>query len=456
MRTHGLLFAAFLVFGCSAPAPEVRPNLILIVVDTLRADHLHFAGYPPVDISPAFDALRAESAWFEGARATASWTLPSLTSLFVSQIPSQHRVVVWGAKLPAEALTLAEVLREAGYRTGGWSANILIEEDLGLPQGFDEYKVVYNFEAWQQEWPEELVPTANAVWVGNAALDWIGRVRSSGAAPFFAFLHYMEPHTPYRCREGAGPACTRSSRRLNERLVERNWENRKNWERREFSREDRAQIEKLYDVEINKLDAELKKLFDTLKGEDFWDDTWVVLTADHGESLGENGTWLHGRSLEPQELRVPLLISGPMRTASVIHGPVSLIDVAPTLLDIAGIEAPASFHGRSLVPALEGALLPDVPVIAELFEGGNEPPRQRLAVIRGSEKVVENMEGRLHRFDLDRDPHQTNPLAVDPDQLSALLGDWAPVIARSRETPTEAPLLSPETREQLRVLGYAP
>jgi arylsulfatase A-like enzyme len=444
---NGLFIAACLVIGCSAPAPKVRPNFILIVVDTLRFDRLHFAGYPRRENSPTFDALRAESAWFEGARATASWTLPSLTSLFVSQIASQHRVVAWGARLPAEALTLTEVLREAGYRTGGWSANILIKEDLGLPQGFDEYKVVYNFEAWQQEWPDELVPTANAVWVGKAALDWIGRVRASGDAPFFAYLHYMEPHTPYRCREGAPSACVQRSRELNERLVARNWD---------FSREDQTQIQKFYDVEINKLDVELNKLFEALKQEEYWENTWVILTADHGESLGENGTWLHGRSLEPQEVRVPLLISSPKRTASVIHGPVSLIDIAPTLLDIAGIEAPASFSGRSLKPALEGEPLSDVPVIAELFEGGNEPPRHRLAVIRGSVKIIEDMDGSLHRFDLRRDPRQRNPLAADSDHLSRLSGDWAPVIARARETPTEAPPLSPETREQLRALGYAP
>ena len=444
---HKLLLAACLLAGCSAPAPDARPNFILIVVDTLRADHLRFAGYPRPDISPALDALRDESVWFEEARATASWTLPSLTSLFVSQIPSQHRVAAWGAALPAEALTLAEVLRGAGYRTGGWSANILIKEDLGLPQGFDEYKVVYNFEAWQQEWHGELVPTAKAVWVGRAALDWIGSVPGSGAAPFFAFLHYMEPHTPYRCPEGAAPACTGRSLELNQRLVEREWN---------FSQKEQAQIQKLYDSEIRVLDAELKKLFDHLKGERFWNDTWVVLTADHGESLGENDTWLHGRSLEPQEIRVPLLISGPQRTASVVHGPVSMIDVAPTLLDIAGIEAPASFRGRSLVPAFEGASLPDVPVIAELFEGGNEPPRQRLAVVQGSEKVVEDMDGSLHRFDLRQDPAQMNPLAVDSDHFSRLLGDWAPAISRSREAPADVPPLSPQTREQLRALGYAP
>lgn len=156
------------------------------------------------------------------------------------------------------------------------------------------------------------------------------------------------------------------------------------------------------------------------------------------------------------EIRVPLLVSGPERRASVIHTPVSLIDVAPTLLDIAGIEIPESFSGRSLVPALEGSPLPDVAVVAELFEGGNEPPRQRLAVVRASEKIVRNADGSLHRFDLDRDPGQTQPQAVDAEQLTGLLGDWAAVVAGSHERPAEAPPLSAETREQLRALGYAP
>jgi len=446
-RLARALLASAALAACSGEgsAPEVRPDLVLVVVDTLRADHLHHAGYP-LPHSPQLDRLKQQSTWFPNAYAGSSWTLPSLASLFVSEPPSLHGVVTWEALLDSRASTLAEALARGGYRTGGFSANFLVTRETGIPQGFEEYAIVYNFEAWQRQWGEGVLPSALGRYVTEQALAWIRAVRAeSPRRPLFAYLHYMEPHTPYRCPDPADTACEREAEELAVRLVNRRWG---------FDAGEARRIVELYDGQVAAIDAALAPLLAELEAGPSSDRTWLVVTADHGESLGEEGLYLHGESLASREIRVPLLWSGPSRRGSRVETPVSLLDLAPTLLDLAGLPAPASFRGRSLRPALEGKDLAPAPVVAELFPRSAVPPRHRLAVIAGDEKLLVDAEGAVARVDLREDPGEAAPGPAGPEELERALGPAAAWIDLARQPVAPARELGPELRRQLEALGY--
>jgi arylsulfatase A-like enzyme len=469
-----LALASVGALACGSEPEGLPPNFVLVVVDTLRADHLTDPGNSLLD-TPSFDTLRRQSTWFRNAYATASWTLPSLASLFVSQLSSQHRLVRWGTKLGPDHVTLVEVLRAAGYRTGGWSANVMIEDDSGFQQGFEAYQVVLPPVAFGGAVPE-VFPNARGDAVMRHALSWL---RETGAAnpavPFFAYLHYMEPHTPYLCsgitvgasgeeeQHGAaekdadtpdgenGPQCNEraeiAAAVLNERLVEG---------RLSFNPFQRRMIRELYAGEVRTMDAELGRLVAALQAEGLWENTWLIVTADHGEQLGEGGRYLHGETLDLHEIRVPLFVSGPKRQGATVDTPVSLIDLAPTILELAGLDVPDSFHGRSLEPALRGKPLPATPVVAELFQRWDTTPLDMLAVVSGSDLTVMKMDGGLARFDAQRDPLRLRPRTATRRELSRALGDLESSIDFSREPPEEPLTVSPETRERLRALGYAP
>jgi arylsulfatase A-like enzyme len=472
----GVALALALVglLACGGAPEGPPPNFVLVVVDTLRADHLTGSEKIPLE-TPNFDTLRRRSTWFRNAYATASWTIPSLASLFVSQLSSQHRLIRWKAELGPDHVTLAEVLRAAGYRTGGWSANVLIGDDSGFQQGFEVYQVVLAPGTLGGKVPEPF-PNAQGDLVRQRALSWL---RETGAAdpeaPFFAYLHYMEPHTPYRCggmgdraageeaqlgataedasapgdenRSECGERAKTTATFLNKRLLEGGWS---------FTPFEREMIRALYAGEVRTMDGELGRLVASLQAEDLWENTWLIVTADHGEQLGERGRYLHGESLDPHEIRVPLLISGPKRQGSIVDTPVSLIDLAPTILGLAGLDVPDSFHGRSLEPALNGEPVPATPVVAELFQRWDRPPLDSLAVVSGSDLIVLETDGGLVRFDAERDPLRLRPRAATRRELSRALGELESSIDLSREPPEEPPRVSPQTRERLRALGYAP
>jgi len=435
----GTAIASSLV-GCAAQT-EPRPNFVVVVVDTLRADGMSYAGHSRA--TPHFDALQQRSAWFPNAYATAPWTLPSLASLFTSQICSRHKVVIWGNRLSADHVTLAETFQQSGYRTAAFMSNILFGPDSGFGQGFDDYDVVVSPAASARK-PGEPFPNAPASLVTKRALSWLERLgEKEPDAPFFLYLHYMEPHTPYRCPNSAPRDCAARAADINERLHAEDWE---------FDAGEHESIVRLYDGEVAKMDEALGHLVSGLDAAPGRDETWLVVTADHGEQLGERGVYLHGKSLDQREIRVPLLIRAPAGPPFVNQAPVSLIDVAPTLLGIAGVEAPSSFGGRSLVAALAGEDLEPAPVISEIFQTTKKPPRHRLAVVDGKEKLVITPTGEVSRFDLEQDPHEASAVPATREDLWRALGPLADSIDLS--SLPEAPEVDPATRERLRSLGY--
>jgi len=439
------------------PPRPTGPSVVVILVDTLRADHLGLYGYPR-DTSPNLDRWAAGATVFETAVAQASWTKPSVASLFTSLVPSVHatgsgthvrREVTDGTltmvpapddapatsgHLPRGLLTVAEVFREAGYRTIGLVANSLVAAEDGYGQGFESYRTLGDQEV-----------------TGEA-----GRFLSEGPSrPFFLYLHYMAPHAPYDpapahdlFTNGDVPidihgSATKDSINFTRTLT--------------LSPAEVRSLVNQYDGEIHQADAEVAAVLDAMSTAGLQDETVVVLTADHGEEFMDHGMVWHESIHLYQELTwVPLVMAvpGDGRLARV-DTPVMQIDIGPTLLDLAGIAPPDVMQGRSMVPLLRGEPMPPRAAFAEGLDWGHVA-----AVWADPRKLIFDRENRrLEVYDFRTDPgERLDLLSTDPTARLALLDSLTHYDARSRERAgrlvRSAGKLSTEQMEKLRSLGY--
>lgn len=443
-----LALASAACLACVPRGPHA-PNFVLVVADTLRADHLHFAGHPR-ELSPAFDRLQRESTWFRRAYSTSAWTLPSTASLLLSQLPSQHGVVHWSSRLAPEQTGLAARLGAAGYRTGLFTANRIIAGGRGFESSF-EYDEFLEHPEHAGGPPLTEAAFANGQALVERALAWLERTGGAHAPrPFFVYLHFMEPHAPYLCPDGAGEACEEQAKRLNAKLLELGWD---------LGAEERETLEQLYDADVVRMDGVLDALLRGLAAGGLLDDTWLIVVADHGELLGEWDMYMHGRTLYEELVHVPLLMRPPGGGGRVVDQAVSLIDVAPTVLDLAGLEPPAAFRGRSLRPLLDGRSLPSRAAVAELLPSrAGTDPRQRhlVAVTDGRRKFLLRTDGVLQRFDLLEDPGEQHPLPASQEEFERLLAEGGLRFDPSAYQDREIDPPSPEMLETLRRLGYVP
>lgn len=340
------------VLAPDRPADEAllaRPNMLLIMVDTLRADHLGTYGFP-VPISPEIDALAEDSVVFEQAFASASWTRPSTASLFTSMPPSAHKCAVKVAMLPDDVQTIAEVLKEQGYVTGGLPNNINVTRSFNFQQGFDwfdyqapayiagatesssqlsMYNVVRKIRdriTGGKKRVEDYYQPADVV-LGNAK-----RFMSANAAQrWFGFVHLMEPHDPYFERPFTGEGVGRAEMEHPPAALE-------------------AAIREAYRAEIGWMDTELGKLFAWMKAEGLYDKTTIVITSDHGEEFLEHGGWWHGTTLYDEQLHVPLIVKLPDSKWAGTRVPwqVRQLDTPATLAVLGGAVVPMAWTGDDL------------------------------------------------------------------------------------------------------------
>ena len=442
-----LLLASAL--GCtSAPEPLERPNFILMMVDTLRADRLHYAGHETIR-TPHFDQLQVSSTWFAKAYSTSPWTLPSVASLFTAQLSSTHGVVDFSSDFPTDASTLAQLLGDAGYQTSAWSASRLIVPARGALQGFDHAQLVHHplREKTKRYPPGSPLRVAPASSLSPRVAVWIRRVRADASGrPFFAYLHYMEPHTPYLCphERVREIQCRKRAQELNQKLFKRDWD---------LDPSQRALVGELYDADIERMDRDLGDFLGALSAAGVLDDTWVILVADHGELLGERGYFLHGKALYEPLIHVPLLFRAPDGVGRVVETPVSIIDVAPTIAELAGIERPDSWQGRSLAGALAGEALSNRPVVAELFMH-DAWSKHRFAIIDGEDKYLLDMAGGVSRLRVAEDPDEEHPRPARVEDLERILADAGLAVNLRDLERREAAELSDEQRLQLEALGY--
>ena len=420
--------------ACSSPEPEAARdiNVILISVDTLRADHLGCYGYPR-PTSPVIDELCGDSVVFRQAIAQAPSTLHSHASMLSSLLPHHHQAS-WQKRtgLPEEAVTLAEVLGDAGLRTVAFTGGGQMDRIFGLAQGFDLYK--------------QLPPKYFGATV-RRALKWIRRSRP---APFFMFLHTYEVHHPYTPRvahlevfekDYSGPLPGHISVELLKQI---------NRGEVEIGDEDLQHIVNTYDAEIRSMDGGLDQLVVFLKKKGIYDRTMIVLTSDHGEEFGEHGVvgW-HSHSLYDELLRVPLIIKYPNSrfAGTEVSRQVRSIDIAPTILAALGIEIPEEFQGVDLAEWLD-------------TRGG----RELAAVSRIDAADTRDFDSlRTEKWKLDR--RSLYDLSADPGEMQNRRADRLQTVEELEELLAEQvarhPRLAPqkvavpkETLQDLKALGY--
>ena len=397
-----------------------RPSgVLLITLDTTRADHIGCYGFAKA-ATPNLDALAGEAVRFDQAISAVPTTLPSHSTMFTGVYPPVHGVRYNGMfHLADSSVTLAERFHDAGYATGAIPSAFPVTKTSGLAQGFDVYRDMFS-----EPGAEKLSPIAGrkAEEVTRLGLEWI---RSARRRPFFAWLHYYDPHYPY---EPPFP----------------------------YSAKFRDHP---YDGEIAYVDAQLGELFAALRKDGLWDDLVVVVVGDHGEGLYEHGERMHGQLVYESTLRVPLLIkTRHARPGSVVAEPVTLADIVPTILDLAGLPVPAGLDGQSLKSALAGGAPPRRELYFESLSGslsfGWSPVE---GIRRGKWKLIRSSDPEL--YDLEADPHETNNVYGSEGQVAADLGAvldedlarWAKTAA-----PAEAVTapIDAEARTRLASLGY--
>ena len=435
----GLAVALAALASACSPRP---PNVVLVTIDTIRVDRVGAYGSTQ-GLTPHLDRLASQATVFESCITPMPTTWPAHASMLTGLPPRAHRVRSNAQRLAAKIPTLAEQLRDAGYATGAFVALKSLVAKSGLDRGFQTVS--------------DAAPSRPFVRSGrdvNAlARRWLGE---RDDRPFFAWIHYYEPHTPLeltpyaaeRLRDYRGPYAEGASVPLYYGTSEQ-------WMR---SPVDRAAIEALYDGEVREVDIRVGELVAMLRLLALWSDTVVIVAGDHGQSLGERGMPGHGRSLFQSVLRVPLIVRDPRRRgATRVAEPVSLSDVTPTVLDLAGLPIPAGVQGRSLAAALRGTQLPSRRHVAELRDPrlhDDAAAFDRVAVYEGRFKLMLVAgEGRL--YDLRGDPREVRaiPRVAMPLRFDRLLA-VAEELRAARAAPPDATAPDPETSDELRALGY--
>ena len=397
----------------SAVRRQAGLNVLLITVDTMRADAMGAYGRKDAD-TPWMDRLAAQGVRFAEARAQNVVTLPSHANILSGRYPTDHGVRDnSGFRFPADPETLATILKARGYRTGAFVSAFPLDSRFGLDRGFDVYDDrfanVDTHTAFQME--ERPGPETAAL-----AADWI---RAQGDGPWFCWVHLYEPHFPY-----APPEPVRSR----------------------FASAP-------YQGEVAAADAALGPLVETTLAAGPSGRTLVVLTADHGESLGEHGEPTHGIFAYEATLRVPLVLYAPsVLRARVVAEPVRHVDILPTVLDALALPPPSGIAGRSLLPLAAGQSLPPRESYLEaLSSTRNRGWAPLIGVVRGPFKYVDLPLPEL--YDLSADPGETRNLApVQPQRLEEMRAALSRV--REGDRGWEGGAEDEAVRERLRALGY--
>jgi arylsulfatase A-like enzyme len=414
-------------------------SVVLITVDTLRARNLGAYGYAR-DTSPHIDLLAAEGAVFEHAYSSSSWTVPSLASLLTSRHPRQHQVVLARSSLPEDLPILPDLLKQAGYDTAVFIQSAYPLLTMGFARGFDLLE-------------------KPAVFKTPQILEWIRKHRDR---PFFLWVHYSEPHTPYAPSPRYDTMFIPES--VNDHPQMKGYWKPDECQKQYDQNPDAARLRMgFYDERIRESDDKIGMILRELDTLDLTRRTLVVLTADHGEEFFEHRGCDHGQTLYDEVLHIPLLLRHPslVPPATRVAQQVRMVDVAPTVLDALDLPVPASFVGRSLLPLTRRAGV-DRPVL-----GGFLSNSERAGLIRhhGFKYVWSPNRGALRQnrpadteefYDLDADPGEQHNLAGTDHPRLSLFRRKAERLAKRFQPATPAPEVhfDPKTAARLRALGY--
>lgn len=417
-----------------------RPNVVLVTLDTTRADHLGCYGYAR-PTSPNVDALAADATLYTRALAPATWTLPSHASLFTGKCPTSHgaRYDPSGALVLTSAIpdrpgldgyrvrgvvesetTLAGQLAHAGYRTGGVAGGPWLKKVFGLATGF----------AW---WDDDGVGTVNgrlAADVNARVIPWLEGVEE----PFFLFVNYFDAHAPFTPPPGfadpflPAPLAPGTPPSPEQTLA-------------------------LYDGEIRYADSRFGDMVATLKRRNLYDRTWIIVTADHGELFGEHGLKGHGTVPYREIVHVPFVSKPPLGDGGLGERTdwIQLTDVMPLVLDRVGVPRPAGIQG-GVPPHLGRPLIVESYTLAGVYPGGDW-----LAIVEGDWKLLWNSKGASELYDLAHDPReQHNVIATERERAAALertMTTYLAALPRSQAVES-ARTVDDATRDALKNLGY--
>jgi len=414
------LLALLLCAACGDGAPAKRPNVLLLVMDTVRADRCSFEGYAR-PTTPRLDAFAKDAVVFKDAWAPAGWTAPSHASLFTGLRPEHHGVMdAVRMFLPEHIPTIATMFRAAGWRTGCFSNNEYISPEYGLAQGFETAVPLFHD---QGKRPYPWAPETH-----RRALDWaLSAVAEK--KPFFLFVNDMEAHIPYTPPAEAAKRFLPADAAEDEVAAARAFSFPSSigvlLDAVKAPARRTALMSDLYDAEIATLDDAVGALLDGLKTRGLLDDTIVVVCADHGENIGEHGMIGHFQSLHRTTLHVPLLVRFPGKFdgGRAVTDLVRLEDVPPTLLELCGLPVPADFDGASLLHGLPGRIaranqgeqsgkIPDI----RKYYPDRDPSRFTRSfesVYDGRRHLVQDSAGGEEFYDVAEDPGETKNLSKD-------------------------------------------
>jgi len=406
----------------SAAETPAKPavNVILITIDTLRADHVGCYGYKQIK-TPNIDSLAADGARFEHAFAVVPVTLPSHSSMLTGTYPMLSGMHDFSAnKLSSQLPTLAAVLKQAGYATGAVIGSAVLDSRFGLNQGFDFYYDHFDFSRLEESNLDEMERPGNVV--ADLALDWLSK---NSQKKFFLWMHLYDPHYPYRPPEPY----------LHE------------------------YAEHPYDGEIAFADEQVGRLVRYLKDKGLYQNTLIVLSGDHGESLGEHGEKTHGFFIYNATMHVPLIIRLPENAAArTVTDLVSLVDLMPTVLAALGLEIPLQVQGRSLLPELRG----DKTDRTRDLYGETFLPRLHFnwSELRATENAKYHFidAPRPELYDLAKDPGEIHNLFPEKKAVAEEMRSKLTVLIReysAGKEMAEKTGLDPALMERLKSLGYA-
>lgn len=474
-QTTALLIIGFLLLaGCGDSGDGgVPPSVVLVVVDTLRADHLGCYGYGG-PTSPELDRLAGEGIRFHQLVSAAPWTLPSVVSLMTSTWPSVHGAAIWddgprtidspvGIRGIDERIdTLANAFRRAGYDTRAWVTNPWLSAGSGMERGFAEYTY--------RHYPEE---SGRADAVVDEVIRWLD---TGPGGPFFVYLHLNDPHQPNFPRPDHYPPLKPILRNLPPGFDPTGWKGLTGVDPRSSPEQARRCRIKLafYDGAVAFTDHQLGRLFEHLRpaGGFAAGEVIVAVVSDHGEAFWDHSViereryddpreaWGigHGQSQYQELLRVPLIIAGPgLNTGTVVNHRGRSLDLAPTLLDLAGIEPPGSMEGVSLRPlwAVDGP----PPAVRDAYGESIAYGTERKAVISGHWKYIVGLEDGLEElYHLGQDPQeQINLAAGESDRVVRMrerLESHLAACAGRRQWSGDRLELQGRLTEELKALGY--
>lgn len=421
-RSIALCVGLLALAACAPPDASPPANLLLVTIDTLRPDHLGAYGYLR-PTSPRLDGFAGSAVVFERAYGTSSWTLPSIASILTAEYPSGHRVRTQRSSLAPGFDTLVERLAAEGFATGAVVSHVFFARRYGLDQGFDDYD-----DELVRDQVAESHKAVSSPAVTAKGLAWLAaRKGAQDGRRWFLWLHYFDPHSEYIAHPGVSEPFGEGA------------QNR-------------------YDGEIAFTDLHLGRIFDALAEHDFDSDTAVIVASDHGEAFGEHLLTGHRLGLFEEELRVALMVRAPGIEPRRVTTPVSLVDVAPTALELLGVPPAPAAAGVSLVPALHGEALMRPPILAELRSALDW--RRVDAVVDGDWKLLSKRPQGVSLFELTRDPGEQRNVAEDfpgrVNRLGGTLRELRSEAAQRGDTveAVPAPPVDPEIQRRLEALGY--